>query len=73
MLDVAKALAELQAKSLAQIEQETAYTWASRALAAMQLFQSTGDMKWLLTWRSLADEAVREPRHSCPGAVPPAS
>lgn len=40
-LDVQKALAELQQKSLAQIESETAYTWASRALAAAQLYQST--------------------------------
>jgi len=42
ILDVAKGLAELRAKSLAEIERATAMTWASRAAASYELASQSG-------------------------------
>lgn len=56
--DVPKALAELQVKSLEDIETETAFTWASRALASLQNYRATGDVRWLLMWQTFGDEAI---------------
>jgi hypothetical protein len=41
MSDIAEARREIMRKSRSQIEVETAYKWAARAVAAYQLFQST--------------------------------
>ena len=56
-LDVKKAKAELNAKTMQQIQLETAWTWASRAVAAYQLYKERGDLKWLLEGEAYADEA----------------
>jgi len=56
--DMARALAELQQKSLEQIQQETAFVWMNRALAARSLYESTGDVHWLLDAHEYAHEAM---------------
>jgi hypothetical protein len=65
-LDVPKALVELQTKSLAQIESETAYTWASRALAAWQLYQQTGDTRRFMAYVTMRDEAIEHAAFASP-------
>lgn len=61
--DVPKAIAEVQQKSLEQIEGETAYVWGSRALACLQLHrqQAPGSVAWahwLLQFQTYRDEAI---------------
>jgi hypothetical protein len=62
MNQLQNALAELQQKTLRQIQRETAYTWSYRALAAYQLYQRTanakGKMRWLLDSQEYAHEAL---------------
>ena len=67
--DVAKALVELQTKSLAQIETETAYTWGSRALAAAQLYAQSSNIVWLLLWQTFKDEAIEHAAFAEPGVL----
>lgn len=58
-----KALQELASKSLAQIQQETAYTWAYRAWAARYLakqYKARGDWANLLKLTSDATEYEHE-------------
>ena len=38
---------ELRAKTIKQIEEETAYKWAARAIAAYESYEDTGDPSWL--------------------------
>jgi hypothetical protein len=58
MLDLAKADAELRAKSLAEIQSDTAYAWASRAVVAMQFYQATAAPQWWNDAREYAHEAI---------------
>lgn len=58
MIDLAKADAELRAKSLADIQLDTAYTWASRAVVAMRFYQNTGETRWWSDAREYAHEAI---------------
>lgn len=69
MLDVPKALAELRVKTLEEIESETAYAWASRALAALQFYQSTGDLRWLLNCETYKGEALEHAAFAPPGVL----
>jgi hypothetical protein len=45
--DVQKAESELSNKNLALIQEETAYVWGARALAAFNLYQQTQNGKYL--------------------------
>ena len=54
----AQAREELLTKTLDQIHEETADTWATRALAARQLFIETHDLKWATAFTDLAHEAL---------------
>jgi hypothetical protein len=67
MLDVPKALQELQKKDLRTIESETAYTWASRALASRQFYRQTNDMRWLLLEYEFGHEAIEHAAFAQPG------
>lgn len=58
MLDVKAALQEVQQKSAEQIEQETAYKWASRAIACDMLYKQTGLLHWLLRAEDMKHEAL---------------
>ncbi len=58
MLDVTKALAEVQEKSQADIECETAYVWGSRAVACYGLFKATNDVSWYVRATHYRDEAL---------------
>ena len=57
MFDVPAAMKEVQAKSEPQIEVETAYKWASRALACYQLYRATRDLAWFLRAEQYRHEA----------------
>lgn len=56
--DVAKAQAELQQKTITQIQAETAYVWGSRAMAALRYYKSNGTAGWLANYQSYLDEAI---------------
>lgn len=58
MFDIPKAQVELAAKSLHQIQVETAYTWGSRAVIAWRKYAETGGSEWLAAYTSYRDEAV---------------
>jgi hypothetical protein len=57
-LDVPAALKELAEKDQQAIEEETAYKWASRAIACYLLFQETDEAEWLLRGDDYRHEAV---------------
>jgi len=57
-LNVAEAREELQTLTCAQIEYKTAAKWAARAYAAMELYRSTGDLKWLALASEFGSEAL---------------
>lgn len=76
VIDVTKALAELRAQPMSAIERTTAFTWASRALAAEQLHHeahaagdAAGAYKWLLARQSYADEAIEHAAFGPPGTT----
>lgn len=50
MLDIKKAIDELRTKSEEEIERQTAYTWASRAIAAYVLASKEPDPEKKLYW-----------------------
>lgn len=56
--DVAATTAELQQKTRAQIETETADKWGARAVAAYGLFVADKDTRWLSDAIEYAHEAV---------------
>ncbi len=49
---------ELLARGLNGIHEDSATTWAARALAAKQLFAETGDLKWAAAFADLRHEAI---------------
>ena len=55
---LANARAELRNKSCAQIEWETAAKWAARAVAAMELYSTTGELRWALLSGEFRAEAI---------------
>lgn len=59
MIDLAKAKVELQQKTYAQIQEETAWTWASRACVSYQNCVSEEFPK-KLGWWSLGEEYYHE-------------
>jgi NADH:ubiquinone oxidoreductase subunit E len=46
MFDLKKAELELSKNTIQQIEQQTAYTWASRSWVAYSNFMKTKDFRW---------------------------
>lgn len=56
MVDLEAARKELKEKSLDQIQKETAYKWASRALAARELFDQ--DQQFILDYNEYVHEAL---------------
>lgn len=56
MVDLEAARKELNEKSLEQIQKETAYKWASRALAARELFDQ--DQQFILDYNEYVHEAL---------------
>lgn len=52
------ALRELQTKSRQEIETETAFKWAARALAAYTIYFETGETEWLFDAIEYHHEAV---------------
>jgi hypothetical protein len=63
LFDVEAALDEVQSKSHAEIEQETAYKWGARALACYKLHRDEAEVKdgedpWLLKASDFANEAM---------------
>ncbi len=53
-----KALDELTASTMAEIQRSTALTWAGRALAAYRYFEQTGEIGWLLDAADYGHEAL---------------
>lgn len=58
MLNVEEAIREVQTKSDKDIETETAYKWASRAIACYLLYKKTGDMQFFLRGEEYRHEAI---------------
>jgi hypothetical protein len=56
MIDIESALKELKTKTLDTIQRETAYKWASRALAAQKLFGT--DNQFMLDYNEYVHEAL---------------
>jgi hypothetical protein len=71
-----KALDELRVQTIDDIQRSTALTWSGRALAAYQLFEETGDIRWLLEASDYAHEGLEHaslhPDPSVIGLVRPA-
>jgi len=57
-LNIEKGSKDIELKSLAQIQEETAWTWASRAAAAYKKLEETGDWKWKTDAEEYRHEAV---------------
>ena len=49
---------EVTRKSDAQIERETAWKWARRAVDSGKCYDATGDLKWLLRFEDYKHEAL---------------
>ena len=56
MLNIKDAITELQEKSLDSIQRETAYKWASRAMAALELAHT--NEQYLLDYSEYQHEAL---------------
>jgi len=55
---VTSAIVELRAKTLDQVQSETAVAWGHRALAAFQLYRETGDVNFLLDAHEYMHESL---------------
>ena len=64
--DLAGALAELTAKSRAQIELETAQKWMRFAAAAYRLYSETGEAEWLVDAAEYHHEALEHGASAAP-------
>jgi hypothetical protein len=53
-----EARTELLTKTLSQIHEATALTWAARAVAAKALYRETQDVRWATTLADAAHEAL---------------
>jgi len=53
-----KAAAELQTKTIEDVQRATAITWGGRALAAYALFEQTGDVRRLCDAEEFAHESM---------------
>jgi hypothetical protein len=66
---VLNAAGELRSKSFSQIASETAETWGARALAAYDMYRSTGNRKWLVEAVSYHHEAVEHAADAGPAML----
>lgn len=57
-LNLEKGAKDIESKSLAQIQEDTAWTWASRAAACYKKLAETGDWKWKTDAEEYRHEAV---------------
>lgn len=55
---IAEARAELSQKSRSQIEEETAFKWGSRAVAAYGFYRQTHEPRWLRDAETYFSEGV---------------
>ena len=55
---LAEARRELSQKSRSQIEEETAFKWAARSVAAYEAFRSTNRAMWLRDAEHYYEEAI---------------
>jgi hypothetical protein len=62
--EITRASVEIQNKSKSLIEAETAHAWGARAMAAYALYQSSGDLRWLLDAQGYHHEAVEHASES---------
>ncbi len=58
MTQLDEAREEVQVKSRSQIEEETAYKWAARAVAAHENYAQTRNVSWLRDCQDYYHEAV---------------
>lgn len=58
ILNIQAALEEVTAKSESQIQIETAYKWAARAIACYRLYGRTGLLHWLTRAEEYKHEAI---------------
>jgi hypothetical protein len=49
---------ELREKSRSEIEEETAFKWAARAVVAYRIFRETHRYRWLLDSEHFREEAI---------------
>lgn len=57
-MSIESAAIELRAKTITQIQVETATTWADRAFTAFGFYKTTGVLQWLLDALEYHHEAV---------------
>lgn len=57
-LDLKKGSKDISTKNLAEIQEDTAWTWASRAAACYEKLKETGDWKWKTDAEEYRHEAV---------------
>jgi hypothetical protein len=57
-LNLEKGLKDIDSKTLPEIQEETAWTWASRAAACYEKLKETGDWKWKTDAEEYRHEAV---------------
>jgi hypothetical protein len=57
-LNLEKGAKDISSKTLAQIQEDTAWTWASRAAACYEKLKETGDWKWKTDAEEYRHEAV---------------
>lgn len=58
MLDLKAAATELSEKTDSDIQTETAYKWASRAIVCYRLFRATKKLRWLQRAEDYRHEAI---------------
>lgn len=68
-MDIRAALVEVQSKTEQELEMETAYKWAARAVACYRLFAEGHDLKWLAAARDYEHEASEHAALVRDGAV----
>ena len=69
MIDIVHAAVELRTTTMQQLQEATAWTWASRAAAAYQFYRSSNHLQWLLDAEEYAHEAIE---HAALAGVLPA-
>lgn len=57
-LDIQAALEEVRNKTAAEIEEETAYKWAARAIACYRYYAQTLATSWLIKADNFEHEAI---------------
>ena len=69
MFDVEAAQKELENKTIHDIQEETVYKWGSRALAAINKFDSDSNALWLFDAKEYYHEALEHAALCDPGVL----